>query len=111
MGGSTSGKRARPGVKSDLPLANKQQNRVIQRFRYEPLNNIKENTEENNGESFLAGYIDRKTRKQRRREDHIILQITIEIDGVAIETGAMIDSGATANFIDNRFCQENQLPM
>jgi len=111
MGGSTSGKRARPGVKSDLPLANRQQNRVIQRSRYEPLNNIKENNEENNGESFLAGYIDRKTRRQRRREDHIILQITIEIDGVAIETGAMIDSGVTANFIDKRFCQENQLPM
>ncbi len=75
------------------------------------MNNIEENNEKNNGESFLAGYIDRKTRRQRRREDHIILQITIEIDGVAIETVAMIDSGATTNFIDKRFCQENQLPM
>ena len=40
-----------------------------------------------------------------------MLQITIEIDGVTIETGAMIDSGATANFIDKQFCLENQLPM
>src|SRR5258706_14177842 len=84
MGGSTSGKRARPGVKSDLPLANRQQNRVIQRSRYEPLHKVKENNAENNGGLFLAGYIDRKTRNQRRREDYIILQITIEVVGVAL---------------------------
>src|SRR5258706_481582 len=55
MGGNTSGKRARPGVMSDLPLANRQQNRVIQRSRYEPLNNIQENTEEITFEETTLG--------------------------------------------------------
>jgi hypothetical protein len=75
------------------------------------LNNIANNNKEYNAESFLAEYTLERSRKQKRKNDHIMLQITIKIDGVAIETGAMIDSRATANFVNKQFILENQLPM
>jgi hypothetical protein len=40
-----------------------------------------------------------------------MLQLTIENDGVAKETEAMIDRVVTANFIRRQYCLENQLLM
>ena len=43
--------------------------------------------------------------------DHIIIKLTLHKDKKLVTTNAMIDSGATEDFIDKQFCIQHQFPV
>ena len=46
---------------------------------------------------------------QDHQENHLLIPVTVETHGRKIRTYAMIDSGATGNFVNEKFVEKNKL--
>jgi RNase H-like domain found in reverse transcriptase/Reverse transcriptase (RNA-dependent DNA polymerase)/Integrase zinc binding domain/Ty3 transposon capsid-like protein/Chromo (CHRromatin Organisation MOdifier) domain len=44
-------------------------------------------------------------------EEHLVIPITLTINGNLLSTKALLDSGATSLFVDTSFCQNNSIPL
>ena len=51
------------------------------------------------------------TEPLNNKSDHIMMKLTLHKDKERITTNALVDSGATEDFIDRKFCIQHQLPV